>query len=50
MNRRTLIIAAAAAAAVIIAFGLSRYFTYRKPNTAQEGVILIYRDADYKAV
>lgn len=51
MNRKTLIItAAAAAAAVIAAFGLSLYITYKKPNTVKEGVILIYRDADYQDV
>jgi len=50
MNRRTLIIAAAAAAVIIAAFGLNRYITYKKPNTAQEGVILIYSDATYQAV
>ena len=50
MNRRTLIIAAAAAAVIIAAFGLNRYITYKKPNTVQEGVILIYRDATYQAV
>ena len=50
MNRRTLIFAAAAAAVIIAAFGLNRYITYKKPNTVQEGVILIYRDATYQAV
>ena len=50
MNRRTLIIAAAAAAVIIAAFGLNWYITYKKPNTVQEGVILIYRDATYQAV
>ncbi len=50
MNRRTLIIAAAAAAVIIAAFGLNWYITYKKPNTEQEGVILIYRDATYQAV
>ena len=51
MNRKTLIItAAAAAAAVIAAFGLSLYITYKKPNKVKEGVILIYRDADYQDV
>ena len=50
MKRKTLIIAAAAAAVIIAAFGLNRYITYKKPNTVQEGVILIYRDATYQAV
>ena len=50
MKRKTLIIICTAVAAVIAAAGLSRYLTYKKPNTVGEGVILIYRNASYSAV
>lgn len=51
MKRKTLIIIICTAiAAVIAAAGLSRYLTYKKPNTVGEGVILIYRNASYSAV
>ena len=51
MKRKTLIIIiCTAVTAIIAAAGLSRYLTYKKPNTVGEGVILIYRNASYSAV
>ncbi len=49
-RKRLAITVCAAAVAVIAAIGTGRYITYKKPNTVKEGVILIYRDADYQAV
>lgn len=51
MNRRKLTTAICLAAVLILgAIGLNWYITFKKPNTAGEGVILIYRNSGYGAV